>query len=81
MLETKVNAIIEEIEVMEKNLMGMFSLSDLAEADDETMQMFKSYANLLTQSKELMVEQAKVMDNTVVKLNSIEEKLVLLLNK
>ena len=75
MLKVTVEKLIEEMEKLEKNLMGMFDLSDLAEVDDETIKMFKSYVNLMNISKELMVEQAATIDNMNDKLNEINSKL------
>lgn len=73
----KVNEIIKEVEKLEKDLMGMFSLSDLADADDETIKMFKSYANLMNLSKDLMLAQATMLDGIDHKLNNIHERLLL----
>ena len=75
MLKKTVEKMMDEMEVLEKNLMGMFSLSDLAGADDEMIGMFKSYANLANLSKEYMIEQAEIIDNMNAKLDSIDQKL------
>lgn len=74
MLET-VKQIVKEIEVAEKYLMGMFNLSDLAEADDETVKVFQSYAKLMQFSKQLMIEQAETIDNMNKTLKDIDSKL------
>lgn len=66
--------LLDEMEKLEKDLMGMFSISDLAEADDETVKMFKSYANLMKISKKLMVTQAETLDYIKLKLDKIEGK-------
>lgn len=66
--------LIDEIEKMEKDLMGMFTISDLADADDETMKLFKSYATLMNLSKKLMVTQAETLDYIKLKLDRIEGK-------
>lgn len=81
MMVEKVNKMIEEMEKLEKNWMGMLSLSDLSEIDDETMKMFKSSINLMNLSKDLMIEQAETIDSMVVKLDSIDQKLDALLDK
>lgn len=80
MLET-VKQIVDEIEFAEKYLMGMFNLSDLAEADEETVKVFQSYAKIMKFSKKLMIEQAEVNDNMSETLKEVNSKLDLLLNK
>ena len=66
--------LVDEIEKLEKDLMGMFTISDLADADDETVKLFKSYANLMKISKKLMVTQAETLDYIKLKLDRIEGK-------
>ena len=66
--------LLEEMENLEKEMMGMFKISDLADADDETVKMFKSYANLMKISKKLMVTQAETLDYIKLKLDKIEGK-------
>ena len=75
MLVKTVNEIVKEMEVLEKNLMGMFSLSDLAGADDEMLKMFKSYGKLMELSKEYAIEQAKAIDDMNEKLDKIDKNL------
>ena len=70
-----VNELIEEMEKLEKDLMGMFTVSDLADADDETVKLFKSYANLMKISKQLMKTQASSLDTILLKLDRIEGKI------
>lgn len=74
MLE-KVNELIKEIEGVEKYLMGMFSLTDLAGADEETIKLFQTYAKLMEISKEIMIEQAKDNDEMKHTLQDINTKL------
>ncbi len=76
-----VKELVEEIEKLEKDLMGMFTISDLADADDETVKLFKSYANLMKISKKLMLTQAESLDNTMLKLDRIEGKIDILTTK
>ena len=74
MLE-KVNELIKEIEGVEKYLMGMFSLTELADADEETIKLFQTYAKLMNISKEIMIEQAKDNDEMKKMLQDINYKL------
>ena len=74
MLE-KVNELIKEIEGVEKYLMGMFTISDLADADEETVKLFQTYAKLMNISKEIMVEQAKNNDEMKQMLQDVNNKL------
>ena len=76
----KVNQLIKEIEVVEKQMLGMFTFADLVE-DEETMKLMKTYVNLMQLSKEMMIEQAETTDFMTEKLNVIDTKLDLLLEK
>ena len=81
MLKKTVKQIVDEMGVLEKNLMGMLSLSDLVGVDEDMLKMFKSYANLVDLSKEYMMEQAVMIDNMNDKLDSIDQKLFEMMNK
>ena len=73
--------LLEEMENLEKEMMGMFKISDLADADDETVKMFKSYANLMKISKKLMVTQAESLDKIMLNLERLEGKIDILTTK
>ena len=80
-MEKKVEEIINEMEIMEKKLFSMISISDIAEADSESLEMMQNYIRLYNLCKDLLREQAMAVDNMTEKLNVIDNKLDLLLNK
>ena len=71
MLEQKAREVYGEMDEMMKDMMGMFPLDDLIDADDETALMMKKSLHLMKSAKELAIEQAKVMDEINTKLDKL----------
>lgn len=64
--------LIEEMDSLMKEAMGMINVMDVLESTDEkTLGMFKAYMKLYNDSKELMLCQAEMIDNQDKKLDKI----------